>query len=111
MFEGKRVAVVVPAYDEERLVVETLRGMPELVDRIYVVDDGSGDGTAAAAAAIGDPRVEVIPHQRNSGVGAAIVTGYRRALEEEHRRHLRDGCRQPDGSRGAGGTRRAGCPR
>ncbi len=82
MFEGKRVAVVVPAYDEERLVVETLRGMPELVDRIYVVDDGSRDGTAAAAAAIGDPRVEVISHQRNSGVGAAIVTGYRRALEE-----------------------------
>ena len=82
MFEGKRVAVVVPAYDEERLVVETLRGIPELVDRVYVVDDGSRDGTAAAAAAVGDPRVEVITHERNSGVGAAIVTGYRRALEE-----------------------------
>jgi len=81
MFEGKRVAVVVPAYDEERLVVETLRGIPELVDRVYVIDDGSRDGTAAAAA-IGDPRVEVISHERNSGVGAAIVTGYRRALEE-----------------------------
>ena len=82
MFEGRRVAVVVPAYDEERLVVETLRGIPELVDRVYVIDDGSRDGTAAAAAAIGDPRVEVISHQRNSGVGAAIATGYRRALEE-----------------------------
>ncbi len=82
MLEGKRVAVVVPAYDEERLVVETLRGIPELVDRVYVVDDGSQDGTVAAAAAVGDPRVEVISHPRNSGVGAAIVTGYRRALEE-----------------------------
>jgi len=82
MLEGKRVAVVVPAYDEERLVVETLRGIPELVDRIYVVDDGSRDGTAAAARAVGDDRVEVIPHDRNAGVGAAIVTGYRRALEE-----------------------------
>jgi len=82
MLEGKRVAVVVPAYDEERLVVETLGGIPELVDRIYVVDDASRDGTAAAARAVGDDRVEVISHERDSGVGAAIVTGYRRALEE-----------------------------
>ena len=82
MLEGKRVAVVVPAYDEERLVVETLRGIPEFVDRVYVVDDASRDGTAAAARAVGDDRVEVIPHDRNAGVGAAIVTGYRRALEE-----------------------------
>jgi glycosyltransferase involved in cell wall biosynthesis len=83
MYDGKRVAVVVPAYDEERLVVETVRGIPELVDRIYIVDDASRDRTAAAAVAVGDPRVEVISHARNAGVGAAIVTGYRRALEED----------------------------
>ena len=82
MFEGKRVAVVVPAYDEEGLVVETLRGIPELVDRIYVVDDASKDATGEQARNVGDPRVEVIRHERNKGVGAAIVTGYRRALEE-----------------------------
>ena len=83
MLEGKRVAVVVPAYDEERLVVETLRGIPELVDRIYVVDDASRDGTGERAQELGDPRVEVIRHERNRGVGAAIASGYRRALEEE----------------------------
>jgi glycosyltransferase involved in cell wall biosynthesis len=82
MLEGKRVAVVVPAYDEERLVVETLRGIPDLVDRIYVVDDASRDGTGARAQELGDPRVEVIRHERNRGVGAAIASGYRRALEE-----------------------------
>jgi glycosyltransferase involved in cell wall biosynthesis len=82
MLHGKRVAVVVPAYDEERLVVDTIRGIPELVDRIYVVDDASRDGTADAARGAGDPRVEVIAHDRNQGVGAAIVTGYRRALED-----------------------------
>ncbi len=83
MFDGKRVAVVVPAFDEERLVGETIRGIPELVDRIYVVDDTSRDGTAAAAEAVGDPRIEVLRHERNAGVGAAIATGYRKALEEE----------------------------
>ena len=81
MLEGKRVAVVVPAYDEERLVAETLRGIPEFVDRVFVVDDASRDGTAAAAEAVGDARVHVLRHARNAGVGAAIATGYRRALE------------------------------
>lgn len=83
MLEGKRVAVVVPAYDEELLVAETLRGMPGFVDRVYVVDDASRDRTAAAAEGVGDARVTVLRHERNRGVGAAIVTGYRRALEDE----------------------------
>ena len=83
MLDGKRVAVVVPAFDEERLVGETIRGIPELVDRIVVVDDASRDGTAAAAEAVGDERVRIIRHEQNMGVGAAIATGYRRALEEE----------------------------
>jgi glycosyltransferase involved in cell wall biosynthesis len=82
MLDGKRVAVVVPAYDEEGLIGETLAAIPEFVDRIYVVDDHSQDGTAARAQEAGDPRVEVIVHDRNEGVGAAIVSGYRRALAE-----------------------------
>jgi glycosyltransferase involved in cell wall biosynthesis len=82
MLDGKRVAVVVPAFDEERLVATTLAGIPEFVDKVIVVDDASRDGTAAAAAGTGDGRVEVITHERNEGVGSAILTGYRRALEE-----------------------------
>src|SRR6266508_5367605 len=82
MLEGKSVAVVVPAHDEEALVGDTIQGIPDFVDRIYVVDDASGDGTAAAARAAGDGRVEVLAHERNEGVGAAIVTGYRRAVAD-----------------------------
>ena len=82
MLDGMRVAVVVPAFDEERLVGETIRGIPDFVDRIFVVDDASRDGTAAAAESTGDPRVELVRHERNAGVGAAIATGYRRALDE-----------------------------
>jgi dolichol-phosphate mannosyltransferase len=55
--------------------------MPPLVDRVIVVDDASRDGTADAARAVGDGRVEVLVHAENRGVGGAIVTGYRRALE------------------------------
>ena len=81
MVEGKRVAVVVPAYEEERLISQTLRGIPAFVDRVFVVDDASSDATVERAREVGDPRVEVIVHERNGGVGAAILTGYRRALE------------------------------
>jgi len=82
MLDGKTVAVVVPAYDEEQLVATTLGGIPGFVDRIVVVDDGSQDATAERARGLGDPRVEVVAHARRRGVGAAIVTGYKRALEE-----------------------------
>ena len=82
MLEGKTVAVVVPAYDEEALVGTTIKGVPDFVDRIFVVDDASRDGTAAAARAAGDGSVEVVTHDRNAGVGAAIVTGYQRAVAE-----------------------------
>jgi glycosyltransferase involved in cell wall biosynthesis len=82
MLEGKRVAVVVPAHDEEALIGGTLAGIPDFVDRVYVVDDSSRDATAERAHEVGDSRVEVISHDQNEGVGAAIVTGYRRALAE-----------------------------
>jgi glycosyltransferase involved in cell wall biosynthesis len=82
MLEGKTVAVVVPAYNEERLIAETIAGIPEFVDRILVVDDHSRDATVERARAAGDPRVEVLVHEKNQGVGAAIVTGYKRALAE-----------------------------
>jgi glycosyltransferase involved in cell wall biosynthesis len=82
MLEGRKVAVVVPAHNEEDLIGATLQGIPGFVDRIYVVDDLSTDATAERARAVEDPRVEVITHDRNRGVGAAIVTGYKRALAE-----------------------------
>jgi glycosyltransferase involved in cell wall biosynthesis len=82
MLEGKTVAVVVPALDEAPLIEATLQGIPEFVDRVFVVDDGSTDETGELARTFGDQRVEVIRHERTRGVGAAIVTGYRRALAE-----------------------------
>jgi glycosyltransferase involved in cell wall biosynthesis len=82
VIEGKRVAVVVPAYDEERLIASTIESIPDFVDRIIGVDDASTDATAARAAEA-DPRVKVVAHERNQGVGAAIVSGYRQAAAEQ----------------------------
>jgi glycosyltransferase involved in cell wall biosynthesis len=82
MLEGKRVGVVVPAHNEEHLIVPTIQGIPGFVDKIYVVDDRSTDETVERARSAGDPRVEVIVHEQNRGVGGAIVTGYKRALAD-----------------------------
>ena len=83
MYEGKTVAVVVPAYNEEKLIGNVLEPMPDFVDLVIVVDDASTDQTLAVAATyrarLGD-RLLLIPHKENQGVGAAIVTGYRQAL-------------------------------
>ncbi len=81
MYEGKSIAVVVPAYREEKLIGETIRTVPEWVDHIFVVDDASPDGTRSEALAAADGRTEVISHEVNQGVGGAIVTGHRRAIE------------------------------
>jgi glycosyltransferase involved in cell wall biosynthesis len=79
VLDGKRVAVVIPAYNEEQLLGATIEGIPNFVDQVYVIDDASHDGTVEAARNVRDRRVEVIEHERNQGVGAAIVTGYKRA--------------------------------
>src|SRR5262245_1939648 len=82
MLEGARIFVVVPAHDEARLIGRTLKGIPPFVDAVFVVDDASRDGTAAAARRVDDARVRIICHDVNRGVGAAIATGYVAAKAE-----------------------------
>ena len=84
MIEDKRLAVVIPAYNEEKLLETTLAGIPAFVDHVYVVDDASRDGTVGRAhtAATRDSRITVLVHEQNRGAGAAVVTGYRRALAD-----------------------------
>jgi len=82
VLDDKRVAVVVPAHDEEKLIAETIGTIPYFVDRIIVVDDASKDGTVTVLKGLGDERLIVVEHERNQGVGAAIVTGYERARDE-----------------------------
>jgi len=81
MFADLRVAVVVPAFNEELKVARTVRDVPAFVDHVLVVDDASHDRTFLEASRLRRRGLEVLQHPRNRGVGAAIATGYRRALE------------------------------
>lgn len=80
MYKGKRIAVVVPCFNEESAIGKVITTMPDFVDAIYVVDDVSSDDSVANAKATEDARLEVIVHEKNSGVGKAIATGYQHAL-------------------------------
>jgi glycosyltransferase involved in cell wall biosynthesis len=79
---GRRIAVVVPAFEEESLIGRTLDSIPVEVDRVIVVDDASADQTAAIVAGRREARVRLIRRVENGGVGAAIATGYAAFLEE-----------------------------
>jgi len=81
---GCSVGVVVPAYNEERQIDKVLETMPQFVDHIVVVDDGSTDATRERLRAWEDrmgPRLTVITQPKNQGVGKAVTAGYRRSIE------------------------------
>ena len=83
-YRDKLIGVVVPAYNQELLVGDTLAGIPEFVARIYVVNDSSNDRTQQVIDYYAKHDTSIVPfrHEVNRGVGAAIVTGYTQALEE-----------------------------
>ncbi|MCX6700005.1 MAG: glycosyltransferase family 2 protein [Methanomicrobiales archaeon] len=84
LYRGHKVAVVVPAYNEELLIGETLTGIPDFVCRIYMVNDCSKDKTQEVIDYYAQQDDSIVPvrHEQNKGVGAAIVTGYKRAMED-----------------------------
>ncbi len=82
LFQEYRIGVVVPAYNEEKLIKATVNGIPEYVSRIYVTNDCSTDNTGDVLESIDDHRMNIITHEVNQGVGAAILHGYQKALME-----------------------------
>ncbi len=78
-----RIGVVIPAFRVERQIEKVVRGLPSYVRSIIVVVDASPDATAERVAALSDPRVTLIRHEANQGVGGAMQTGFREALRQE----------------------------
>ncbi|MDP1715248.1 MAG: glycosyltransferase family 2 protein [Anaerolineales bacterium] len=82
-FSRFKIAVVIPAYRVEQDIAFVLRGLPRYIKYIIVVDDASPDSTAdlITAAAKKDKRITLIRHKQNQGVGGAMVSGFKKALE------------------------------
>lgn len=79
MRHGKKVAVVMPAYNAEETLVRSYEEIPhEFVDDVVLVDDGSKDRTVELARSL--PNVHVVVHERNKGYGGNQKTCYRTAL-------------------------------
>jgi dolichol-phosphate mannosyltransferase len=76
-----RIAVVIPSYRVADHVLDVIARIGPEVGWIFVVDDACPDGTGdRVESAAPDPRVQVLRHAENQGVGGAVVTGYRAAL-------------------------------
>ncbi len=83
MYKNKSIVVVVPCYNEERQIAKVIATMPDFVDHIVVVDDRSRDRTVEVVEdqQRQHPRVVLIRHEVNQGVGGAIATGYKWARD------------------------------
>lgn len=78
-----RIAVVIPCYRVAREVTGVLAAIGPEVERIYCIDDACPDGSGNAIEAhCRDPRVRVLRHAHNQGVGGATITGYREAIAD-----------------------------
>src|SRR5271170_2593057 len=78
MINGKRIAVVMPAYNAEKTLEQTVRELPDLVDIKILVDDSSKDETAELSRKLG---VQTFVHDANYGYGRNQQTCYREALK------------------------------
>lgn len=77
---GARIAVVIPAYRVAGQIESVIRGIPSFVGTILVVEDASPDDTAATVLRVADPRVTLLRHTENRGVGGAMATGFAEAV-------------------------------
>jgi glycosyltransferase involved in cell wall biosynthesis len=85
MYKNKKIGVVVPAHNEEEFIASVIGTMPDFVDKIYVVNDASTDKTIEIVftKATQNEKLVIINRETNGGVGAAILSGHTRALQDD----------------------------
>ena len=84
MYKEQKIAVAIPCYKVEQHLEQVVSGLPPLIDIILLVDDCSPDGTPALVDRLADgSRIVAIHHPQNKGVGGAMKTAFRKAMEME----------------------------
>jgi glycosyltransferase involved in cell wall biosynthesis len=76
-----KIAIIIPCYKVSHHVQEVVKSVPDSVDHIIVVDDACPEDSGRVAESVGRRNVTVLYHTRNTGVGGAVMTGYRKAME------------------------------
>mgnify|MGYP001035719929 CR=1 FL=1 len=86
MYKGKRIAVVIPAHNEETQIGRVVETMPDFVDHMIIIDDKSSDQTTQVVKKLKkiNSKIVLIEHLVNRGVGAAIATGYKYVCDHGH---------------------------
>ena len=82
MYRDHKIAISIPAYNEEKLIARTIQTLPEWVDLAVVVDDASTDRTSEVVRELNDPRVILLRNEESQGIGYTVIRGYKRAMEE-----------------------------
>jgi len=86
MYKGKSISLVIPAYNEQKLIKPTLENVPKSIDKVYVINDCSTDNMVEVVKACmkKDKRIQLINHRVNHGVGAGIITGYLNSAKDNY---------------------------
>ncbi len=84
MYRNKKISLVIPAYNEAKLIKPTLEAVPPIIDKVYVVDDVSPDNQneVILACAQKDSRITLLKHKTNQGPGGSIITGYKQSSKD-----------------------------
>lgn len=83
MINNKSIQVIVPAYNEEKLIGRVIETMPSFVDKVIIIDDCSKDGTREIVKGFinQNEKIFLLTHETNKGLGSSLIDGYLKALE------------------------------
>lgn len=85
MYKQKSISVVIPAYNEEKLIAKAISNVPDFVEKIIIVNDASKDKTLEIVEQImkTNQKIHLINNKKNQGVGGAIASGYKWSRDNE----------------------------
>jgi len=83
MIQDTKITVVIPSYKASKKIHNVIQTLPEFIDNIIVIDDKCPQNSGEIALSLNNKKVDVIFHKINQGVGGAVISGYKKALEIE----------------------------